>query len=88
MITITVKNGNICEISGPLAITHKLYKEFRIKHPNAWHIQMYQRGSNKWDGYISYISERGNFRIGLLPTIIINLFLGEKRLKLLIIGHL
>lgn len=83
MITITVKNGNLCEISGPLAITHKLYNEFRIKHPNAWHIQMYQRGSNKWDGYISYISERGNFRIGLLPTIYNKLISWGEKVKII-----
>lgn len=69
MITITILNGNICELDGPQRILIQLYKEYRIKHPNAWHILMYQRGKNKWDGFIKYISDSGRFKIGLLPVI-------------------
>ena len=31
MITITIKNCNVCEISGPAKFTNKLYEAFRIK---------------------------------------------------------
>lgn len=69
MVELIIKNSNICEAKGPLKVLHKLYKEFRIKHPNAWHILMYQKGKVRWDGYIKYVSDTGNFRIGLLPMI-------------------
>lgn len=69
MVELIIKNSNICEAKGPLKVLHKLYKEFRIKHPNAWHILMYQKGKVRWDGYIKYVSDTGNFKIGLLPMI-------------------
>lgn len=69
MTTITILNGNICQLEGPKRVLLQLYKEYRIKHPNAWHILMYQRGKNKWDGFIKYISDSGRFKIGLLPKV-------------------
>lgn len=69
MVKIIIQNGNRCELDGPLKVITKLYKEFKIKHPNAWHIQRFQRGNNKWDGFIKYISDSGTFRIGLLPKV-------------------
>lgn len=69
MTTLTILNGNMCQVEGPLKVTNKLYNDFRIKHPNAWHIRMYQRGNNQWDGYVKYISDRGTFRIGLLGKV-------------------
>ena len=69
MVTITILNGNICELEGPRRVLLQLYSEYKIKHPNAWHIQMYQKGRYKWDGYIKYISDSGRFKIGLLPSI-------------------
>lgn len=68
-VVINIQNGNICELNGDQRTLIKLFQAFRIKHPNAWHIQMYQRGHNKWDGYIKYITEAGRFRIGLLPMV-------------------
>ena len=68
-MSITINNGNICSLDGPLIISSKLFDMFRVKHPNAWHIKMYQRGNNRWDGYVKYISESGKFRIGLLPKV-------------------
>ena len=41
---------------------------FRIKHPDAWHIMMYSRAKN-WDGYVKYISDYGQFKIGLLNKV-------------------
>lgn len=68
MLTITIKNCNVCELSGPAKFTNRLYNIFRIKHPDAWHIQMYSRANN-WDGYVKYISDYGQFRIGLLNKV-------------------
>ena len=68
MITITIKNCNVCELSGPAKFTNRLYNIFRIKHPDAWHIRMYSRANN-WDGYVKYISDYGQFRIGLLNKV-------------------
>lgn len=68
-VRITITNGNICELDGDRKILIKLFQAFKIKHPNAWHILMYQKGKNNWDGYIKYISDTGKFRIGLLPMV-------------------
>ena len=69
MITITISNCNICQLDGDRKALVKLYNLYRIKHPGAWHIMMYQRGKDKWDGHIKYISDSGRFKIGLLPKI-------------------
>ena len=69
MVTITILNGNMCELDGHRKTILQLYNKYRIKHPNAWHIMMYQKGRNRWDGYIKYISDTGKFKIGLLPQI-------------------
>lgn len=68
MLTITIKNCNVCELSGPAKFTNRLYNTFRIKHPDAWHILMYSRAKN-WDGYVKYISDNGQFKIGLLNKV-------------------
>lgn len=68
-MTITIDNGNMCSLEGPLLVSSKLFEMYKVKHPNAWHIQMYQKDKYKWDGFIKYISESGRFRIGLLPKI-------------------
>lgn len=70
MVQITILNGNICELDGDRKVLIQLFNEYKIKHPNAWHIQMYQRGRTKWDGFIKYISDSGRFRIGLLPKVV------------------
>lgn len=69
IVRITIQNGNMCELDGDRKTLVKLFQAFCIKHPNAWHIQMYQRGRNRWDGTIKYISETGRFRIGLFPMV-------------------
>ena len=66
-INIIISNCNTCELDGPLVVLNKLYKEFEIRHPNAWHIRL--RSKTNWDGLIHYINERGKFRIGLLPKV-------------------
>lgn len=69
MVTIEIKNGNICQLDGDRKALMKLCDLFRVKHPNAWHILMYQKGKTRWDGFIKYISDAGRFRIGLLPKV-------------------
>ncbi len=71
MVTIEILNGNICQLDGDRKALIKLYGLFRVKHPNAWHIMMYQgrRKNNHWDGCVKYISDSGRFKIGLLPKV-------------------
>lgn len=66
-VNINLINCNQGELDGPLKILNKLYLEFEVKHPNAWHIML--KGKSKWDGKVHYITEYGKFRIGLLPMI-------------------
>lgn len=70
MIRIEIQNGNVCQLGGDRKAMIKLYDLFRVKHPGAWHIMMYQKGKTKWDGYIKYISDSGRFKVGLLPKVV------------------
>lgn len=60
--------GNKGTLNGPPVLLNKMYEKFKIKHPNAWHAMRNSRG--KWDGFIKYISQYGDFQIGLLPMIL------------------
>lgn len=66
MINLIIQNCNQCKVEGPLKVTLKLFNTFRIKHPEAFHIRMYNK---KWDGYVNYINNNGFFKIGLLPKV-------------------
>lgn len=63
-ITLT---GNKGTLSGPPVLLKKVYDRLRIKHPNAWYLMQRTRG--KWDGYVKYLSDYGDFQIGLLNHI-------------------
>ena len=65
-VNIYIKNSNRGSLDGPLKILNKLYNEFEIKHPNWFQIMKYQIGQNKWDGKIHFISNKGEFELGLL----------------------
>lgn len=67
MIKIYIKNANICQLDGDFDVMQKLYKDFQIKHPNAWHIKMYSK--TNWDGIIKFISAKGVFKTGLLNSV-------------------
>lgn len=67
-IVINILNSNQAILDGDINILRKLYKEFRIRHPN-WFQIMRQMRRSKWDGYINYIKESGKFSIGLVPFI-------------------
>lgn len=66
MITITIKNANQCQLDGDIQVLRKLRTDMSIKHPNAFHILQYQRGSNKWDGIVRFVDAYGKFPVGLL----------------------
>lgn len=68
-VNIYIKNSNRGSLDGPLKILNKLYNEFEIKHPNWFQIMKYQIGQNKWDGKIHFISNKGEFELGLLQMI-------------------
>lgn len=67
---IIIKNCNQCELDIPLKYAQKLYQDFAIRHPNAFYLKTRVKKMQKWDGKIKYISERGLFKIGLLPAVI------------------
>lgn len=84
MASIIIKNCNQCELDIPLKYAQKLYQQFAIKHPNAFYLQTRVRGMRNWDGKIKYITERGLFKIGLLPSVIIALDeMGLKNVKII-----
>lgn len=67
MLKIYIKNANVCQLDGDFEVMQQLYKDFQMKHPNAWHIRMYSK--TKWDGVIKFISARGVFKTGLLKSV-------------------
>ena len=67
MIKIIINNSNTCRLEGDVKIMRKLFKDFQVKHPNAWHIQMNSRSN--WDGVVKFISDRGVFKTGLLQDV-------------------
>ena len=67
MIKILINNANSCRLEGDVTIMRKLYKDFQVKHPNAWHIQMNSRSN--WDGVVKFISSSGVFKTGLLQDV-------------------
>lgn len=83
MTQIIIQNGNTCQLEGPQRILLQLYNEYKIKHPNAWHIQMYQKRNSKWDGHIKYISQTGRFKIGLLSKVVDSLKSLNEKVKII-----
>jgi len=66
MIEISITN-NLCHLDGNRKHLNKLYKDFKVRNPNAFFLRKYMpRG---WDGKIDYIRESGTFQTGLLPKV-------------------
>lgn len=66
-VKIIIENCNNCSLDVSAKIGLKLYKEFSIKHPNAF----YLRGKVKnWDGMVHFINKGAQFKIGLLPLVV------------------
>ena len=70
MSKIVIKNCNVAELDLPLRIEQQLYDEFAIRHPNAFFLRTRGRGMEDWDGKIKYITKRGQFKLGLLPSVV------------------
>jgi superfamily II DNA or RNA helicase len=64
---IIIKNCNQCELDIPLREAQQLYREYQIRHPNAFFLM---RKMRDWDGNIKFISKTGTFKIGLLPSVL------------------
>lgn len=58
------------ELDIPLKYAQKLYQDYAIRHPNAFYLKTRVRGMANWDGRIKFITARGQFKIGLLPSIV------------------
>lgn len=67
---IIIKNCNVCELDVPLKIAQKLYNDFAIRHPNAFFLRTRARGMQNWDGKVKYITQAGQFKIGLLTAVL------------------
>lgn len=67
MVTIKL-NNNKFKLEGDPKVLNRAYKEFAIRHPNAF----FMRGSmpKGWDGMVHPISDRGYCETGLLPKVI------------------
>lgn len=70
MASIIIKNCNQCELDIPLKYAQKLYQAFAIRHPNAFYLKTRTKGMQNWDGKIKFVTERGLFKIGLLPSVV------------------
>lgn len=58
-------NNNKAQFYGGIKELNQLYNEFRIRHPQAFHMRQYMpRG---WDGKIDLMSKNGSIDLGLLP---------------------
>lgn len=64
---LTVNNNKV-KIDGPLKLENHLYKQFAIRHPNAFHIRRYM--PKGWDGKVHFLTEAGYIYTGLLPDLI------------------
>ena len=66
---ILIKNCNVGEVDIPLKVANKLYNDLRVRHPNAFYLITRMKNLRNWDGYVKFLSEKGQFKIGLLPKI-------------------
>ena len=67
MSKIVIQNCNQCYMDIPLKEAQAIFKEYQVKHPNAFFL----RGRIKnWDGLVKFVTKTGSFKIGLLPSIL------------------
>lgn len=66
---ILIRNCNQCELDIPLKYANQLYKDLQIRHPQAFYLTTRMRNLRNWDGYVKFITARGQFKIGLLPRV-------------------
>lgn len=63
-------NNNRGKLKGDIRILNRLYKAFKVKHPNAFFLRKGGHVRKDWDGNIDYITENFTFKMGLLPSIV------------------
>lgn len=66
---ILIRNCNQCELDIPLKYANQLYKDLQIRHPQAFYLTTRMKNLRNWDGYVKFITARGQFKIGLLPRV-------------------
>lgn len=66
MITIQVTN-NVCTLSGHRKQTLRMFKEFQVRNPNAFHLRKYMPPG--WDGKKPFITNGGKFDTGMLERV-------------------
>lgn len=66
-VNILIENCNNCSLYCSAKVGLKLYKEYTIRHPQAFYLRGRVKG---WDGMVHFISKAANFKIGLLPSVI------------------
>lgn len=76
MIKIEIGNQK-CKIIANVVHFEKIYKKFKIKHPQAFYIRRSGAAQPNWDGCVDFITQAGYFKIGLLPQVI-NLIKADK----------
>lgn len=64
-----MNNNNTFELEGNLKVLTKLYKMFKLKHPNAFFLRKANAVQKGWDGHVDYITEGGKFKAGLLQDV-------------------
>lgn len=77
-IRITV-NNNKCKLDGDIKVLNRVYKAFKVKHPNAFHLRRGGHVRPGWDGMIDYITDNFTFKSGLLPSVVNHIKKVEKQ---------
>ena len=67
MSKIVIQNCNQCYMDIPLKEAQTIFKEYQVKHPNAFYLRGRVKG---WDGIVRFITKTGSFKIGLLPSVL------------------
>ena len=66
-VNILIENCNNCSLYCSAKVGLKLYKEFTVRHPQAFYLRGRVKG---WDGMIHFISKAATLKIGLLPSVV------------------
>jgi superfamily II DNA or RNA helicase len=65
-----IVNNNKAKLEGNYKILNRMYKAFKVKHPNAFYLRRGGHVREGWDGNIDYITESYYFKLGLLPSVV------------------
>lgn len=70
MIKLIINNNNRVELEGNIKILTKVYKAFKMKHPNAFFLRRSNSMGKGWDGHVDYINKNLHFKPGLLEQVV------------------